>query len=232
MWRWNAGKRGTTLNKTVIGLNGSPRKTWNTATLLNSALEGAASVGAETELAHLYDLTFKGCVSCFACKTKGGCSYGRCAIRDELTPLLARCAEADALIFGSPIYIGAESAQMRAFMERLLFPYIAYSATTPSLYPKTIPAGFIYTMNVTEEQAAMIGFDKHFAVTEFAFRRVFGAWEILLCTDTCQFDDYSEFTSDMFDPVAKARRREEVFPHDCRKAYEMGARFALAPEHS
>ncbi|XWX63056.1 flavodoxin family protein [Desulfitobacterium sp. AusDCA] len=46
----------------VIAINGSPRKNKNTATLLNKALEGA-----ETELIHLYDLNYKGCVSCFAC---------------------------------------------------------------------------------------------------------------------------------------------------------------------
>ena len=32
----------------VIAVNGSPRKKWNTATLLERALEGAASKGAET----------------------------------------------------------------------------------------------------------------------------------------------------------------------------------------
>ena len=52
----------------VIAVNGSPRKTWNTATLLEHALAGAAGSGAETELVHLYDLEFKGCISCFACK--------------------------------------------------------------------------------------------------------------------------------------------------------------------
>ena len=43
----------------VIAVNGSPRKKWNTATLLENALEGAASKGAETELVHLYDLSDK-----------------------------------------------------------------------------------------------------------------------------------------------------------------------------
>ena len=72
----------------VIAINGSPRKKWNTATLLEKALEGAASEGAETELIHLYDLNFKGCTSCFACKLKDGKSYGKCAMKDELTPVL------------------------------------------------------------------------------------------------------------------------------------------------
>jgi multimeric flavodoxin WrbA len=55
----------------VIAFNGSPRKQWNTATLLEGALQGAALQGAATELIHLYDLNFKGCISCFARKTRG-----------------------------------------------------------------------------------------------------------------------------------------------------------------
>ena len=34
----------------VIAINGSPRKNWNTAIMLQSALEGAKADGAETEL--------------------------------------------------------------------------------------------------------------------------------------------------------------------------------------
>jgi multimeric flavodoxin WrbA len=32
----------------VIAINGSPRKTWNTATLLENAIKGAESAGAKT----------------------------------------------------------------------------------------------------------------------------------------------------------------------------------------
>lgn len=60
----------------VIAINGSPRKKWNTATLLEHTLEGAKSQGADTELVHLYDLDYKGCTSCFACKLKDGKNYG------------------------------------------------------------------------------------------------------------------------------------------------------------
>ena len=53
----------------VMAFNGSPRKKkWNTVTLLNNALEGARSAGAQTELIQLYDLNFSGCISCFSCK--------------------------------------------------------------------------------------------------------------------------------------------------------------------
>ena len=119
----------------VIAINGSPRKGWNTATLLNRALVGAASEGADTELIHLYDLNFKGCTSCFACKLKDGKSYGRCALKDELTPVLKQIEEeADAIILGSPIYFGTVTGEMRSFMERLMFPYLTYTNPPPRYF--------------------------------------------------------------------------------------------------
>ena len=83
----------------VLAINGSARKQWNTATLLNKALEGAASKGAQTELSHLYDLNFKGCTSCYECKLKNGPSFGR-ALKDELSVVLGKIEAADALILG------------------------------------------------------------------------------------------------------------------------------------
>ena len=209
----------------AIGINGSPRKKWNTATLLEKVLEGAASEGAETEIIHLYDLNFKGCTSCFACKLKGGKSYGKCAMKDELTPVLERLKDADAVILGSPIYLGNSTGEMRSFMERYVFPYLVYSNDLPSLYPKNIPVGFIYTMNVTEEYFDLVGLRKTIEVNEYVAKRIFGYSESLCCTDTYQFDDYSKYVTDMFDLEEKAKRRKEVFPQDCVKAFEMGTRF-------
>ena len=37
-----------------VAINGSPRKKWNTAALLEKALAGATAQGAETVLAHLH----------------------------------------------------------------------------------------------------------------------------------------------------------------------------------
>ncbi len=143
----------------VIGINGSPRKQWNTATLVAKALEGAAAQGAQTELVHLYDLDFKGCTSCFACKTRGGKSYGRCAMKDGLTPVLAKIATADALVIGSPVYFGSVTGETRSFIERLLFPYLTYTVPYGTLFPKKLATAFIYTMNVTEERSREFGYE-------------------------------------------------------------------------
>lgn len=209
----------------VIAINGSPRKKWNTATLLEKALEGAASESAETEIIHLYDLNFKGCTSCFACKLKDGKSYGKCAMKDELTPVLDKLKDADAVILGSPIYLGNSTGEMRSFMERYIFPYLVYAESPQSLYPKNIPIGYIYTMGAKEEHLDFFGLRKTIEVNETVAARIFGYSESMYSTDTYQFDNYSKYVADRFDPVEKAKRRKEVFPQDCEKAFEMGARF-------
>jgi len=214
----------------VIAFNGSPRKKWNTATLLEKALEGAVSRGAETELIHLYDLNFKGCISCFACKTKGGKSYGRCAVEDDLTPIFSKIEKADAIILGSPIYFGTVSGEMKSFMERLLFPYLTYTDPPQSLFPRKIKTGFIYTMNTSEEQMTERGYFQHFKPHEMTLRKIFGDSEYMCSFDTYQFDDYSKVVSDRFDPKKKAQRRKEIFPKDCEKAFGMGASFTNCRE--
>ena len=213
----------------VLAFNGSPRKDWNTATLLKKSLEGAASKGATTKLIHLYDLDFKGCQSCFGCKTKGGPSYGRCAIKDSLTPILRQAEKADAFILGSPIYLMTVTGQMKSFLERLVFPFLRYVKETdpaPSLFPRKIHTGFIYTMGMTEGAMKETGCDRGLALNEFFLRRIFGSSESLFCYDTLQFEDYSKIDQNRFDPEKKAARRKEQFPLDCQKAFEMGMRFA------
>ena len=178
---------------TVIAINGSPRKKWNTATLLEHALKGAASEGTETELVHLYDLDYKGCISCFSCKLVGGKSYGCCAMRDGLTPLLEKIRHADALILGSPIYVGTPTGEMRSFLERLVFPYIVYDRERSSLFPTKLPTGFIYTMDSVEESVSRMGYEAQFRLTAIVLERIFGPSEWFMVTDTLRFDDYSKY---------------------------------------
>ncbi|HEY3276239.1 MAG TPA: flavodoxin family protein [Syntrophorhabdaceae bacterium] len=210
----------------IIGINGSPRKNWNTATLVQKALDGAASRGAETGLFHLYDLSYRGCISCFACKTIGGPSYGKCAMRDGLTPLLEKVGQADGLVLGSPIYYGTVTGEMRSFMERLFFPYSTYTDPPGTLFPRKIGTCFIYTLGATEELAKERGFHHHIDLNEMILRTIFGASESLMSYDTYQFEDYSKIYAPRFNPGLKAKRRKEVFPLDCEKAYEMGKRVA------
>ncbi|HML34945.1 MULTISPECIES: flavodoxin family protein [Sporomusa] len=210
----------------ILAINGSPRKNGNTATLLSKALEGANSQGTETELIHLYELNYKGCISCFSCKLKNGKSYGKCALKDGLTPVLEKVENVDALILGSPIYFGNVTGAMRSFIERMAFPYIIYDENYSSLFKKKIPLGFIYTMNLDENTMKEWGYVPVLKATETQLGRIFGTSEALYVTDTYQFNDYSKYIVTAFDEAHKAKRRKEEFPKDCEKAFEMGIKFA------
>ena len=213
----------------VIAVSGSPRKTWNTATLLQKALDGAKSIGSQTEFIHLYDLDFKGCISCFTCKKKDTGYVGHCAMQDGLTDVLEKVLGCDVLLLGSPIYFGNITGEMHSFLERLLFSNLSYnSASHRSVFQGKLSSGFIYTMNAPEELV------KHNNYQEAIFhhyrdllQRLFnGTSEFLLSTDTYQFEDYSKYEVSMFSEKHKSQVRAEQFPIDSQKAFDMGVRLA------
>jgi multimeric flavodoxin WrbA len=213
--------------KKIYAINGSPRRNANTAIVLEHALKGAAAAGAATELIHLVDLHFGGCLSCFACKLKGGPSYGRCVIKDGLRAVLDKLADADGLILGSPIYLGGESSLMRAFMERLFFPVIRYDAAGTSLVKKKCPVALVYTMNVSREQMGDFGFEEQFGMSRLLVKMLYGSEaKTLYVCDTKQFDDYSKYDAPRFDPAHKEEVHRQQFPKDCQDAYAMGKAMA------
>jgi multimeric flavodoxin WrbA len=207
----------------TIAINGSPRKGWNTHILMEEALKGAASKGSETELINLYDLNFKGCISCFECKRRGGKSLGRCAFGDDLKPVLDRIHDCDALIIGSPIYIGEVTAAVRALIERLTFQYVTYSKERESFFTRRIPSVLIYTMNVSEDVLEKIGYTDKFKFYEDRFEHLLGPAKTLISTETWQTTDYSKYEMTMFDEAARKKRREEIFPQEKQKAFDLGA---------
>lgn len=208
----------------IIAINGSPRKNSNTAVLLEHALEGASLQGAETELINLYDLDYKGCMSCFACKLKGGKSYGKCAYKDELSPILEKVLAADALLLGSPIYFHAVTGEMRSFLERLMFPILTYTEDYKGLLEKKIPVGFIYNMNVTKEYMIEANYLQVLRFAENSLESLFGSCESLAVNDTLQFKDYSKYVVTVFDENKKKKVKEEQFPIDCESAFQLGSR--------
>jgi multimeric flavodoxin WrbA len=212
----------------VVGINGSPRKNGNTAIMLRRALEGAASKGAATELIHLNDLSFKGCVSCFACKRKGEDRSVRCIQKDDLALVLEKIEKADALIIGSPVYVGELTGMTRSFIERLAFPYVSYEQGPMTYFNRKLSVGIICTLGAPAERAKQMNYFHAAEYTAQMTKHIFGSGEVIISANTTQFDDYSKYAASRFDPEEKKRVRSEQFPKDCDQAYEMGVRFAEA----
>jgi multimeric flavodoxin WrbA len=98
----------------IVGIVGSPRKNGNTEILMNEALKVAREAGFETEM---FLMSQKQVAPCDAC---GTCfEVGDCVVQDDMQGLYAMLEKADGVIFGSPVYFGSVSAQMKAIMDRM-----------------------------------------------------------------------------------------------------------------
>ncbi len=212
-------------NKKVYIVNGSPRQNWNTSKMCGSFAKGIETKGIEAEIINLYEINFKGCRSCFACKLKNGKSFSKCAYPDELTPLLNKIAQSDGLIFASPIYFGDVTGIMRCFIERLMFPFFQYEEGHPSTSPKKFPTAVIYTMNVSEDISNQMYSDM---MNRFEwFIEMCFSKPIRICAyDTYQFSDYSKYAAKCFDTEHKIEQRDIQLPKDLQKAYRAGIQTA------
>ncbi|MCJ7606028.1 MAG: flavodoxin family protein [Dehalococcoidales bacterium] len=97
----------------VLGIMGSPRIKSNTDLLLDEALKGAASAGAEVEKLVIDRLNITACKEIYQCSKDG-----TCPLRDDMTGLYDKILEADAVIAASPIFFYTVSAQMMQFISR------------------------------------------------------------------------------------------------------------------
>ncbi len=210
----------------AVAFNASPRKEGNTATLLQKALEGAADAGAQTAMVHLYDHDFKGCLSCFSCKLLGGKSYGRCIVRDAATPLLDQAAEADLLLLGSPVYLGAETGLGRSFMERLIYPYHTYAKDPLTLFPRRIRSALFYITGRPARDYAELGYDVLFERGRYFMNKTFGHCELFVYDKARLFADPSRYFCPNLDVEKKQRHHEQAFPLECERAFNLGKALA------
>ncbi len=210
------------MSKKIVVVNAGPRKGWNTDTLLTEAAKGAEAAGASVRRFDLFRLEkYTGCISCFGCKREK--NKGRCVCRDGLTPVLDAIREADGLIIGSPNYLSELTASFRALYERLIFQYLTYNRENPCCNEHRIPVLLIMTSNAPDTWFAemMKGYQE--TLSHFV-----GPTETFVSGDTLQLKDYSktDWPWTLFDPEAKKKRHETVFPQECKAAFEKG--FALA----
>ena len=194
-------------------------------------MQGASDAGAETEMIHLYEYNFKGCMSCFACKLKNNKTNGVCAIRDELRPILERTHEADVIVIGSPVYFSYPTGEVRSFMERLMFPILTYNPKIDadgkmrfSLLDKFVPTAMIYTMGAPSQMTIDNHYPEIFGQNARFLEMLFGYTETLCTYQSYQFSDYSRYDVMEGTQQARAKYREEQLPKDLEVAYKLGQR--------
>ena len=208
--------------KKIIIIDGGPRATFNTASMLKKIAEGAGSVSNEIEVKtiRLYAIDYKGCMSCMACKIKGKAS-NVCKFKDALTPVLEEIEQADGLVLGSPNYFGEVTAQMRAFLERLAFPWLSYNDYSMTA-PKKMPVVLMETMNGLSDRNNSQGYGS----MEFCIAKALGQPEHVNAYNTYQVKDYDRFELAGFSEEAKRKYRDEHWEEDLQKAFDAGKQMA------
>lgn len=198
----------------LYAINGSPRKQWNDAQLLEKFVEGVHSIepDAQVEVIHVYDYKYTGCRSCFTCKLKNGTPL-QCAIRDDIHELLIKLRNCDGMAIASPIYFCDISAQLRAFLERLMYP-------GPS--EKEIPITCFYTMNADEKALERMIRPALDILSMYYLQNFKTKVQEVFAFDTLQRDHNDLYRPGHTDMEAKAIRRETQWPIDTKAAFDAG----------
>lgn len=106
----------------IVAIMGSYRKGKTIDTLVDRAIEGvkSAKLDAEIEKITLIDRDIQYCRNCGICRNDDPAKpIARCAIDNDMQELLPIMDEADAYIFGTPIFEGTVNALTKTFLERI-----------------------------------------------------------------------------------------------------------------
>ncbi len=97
----------------VLGIMGSPRINGNTDLLLDEALKGARSEGAEVEKLIVDKLNIAPCREYYGCLRDGNC-----VIRDDMAGIYPKLLNADVVIVASPMFFYGLTSQLKALIDR------------------------------------------------------------------------------------------------------------------
>ncbi len=102
---------------TVTALMGSPRKTGNTAALLDASLAGIKTANPDIDVNRidLNELDVKHCRGCSACQ-RG--LEGHCILKDDMTGLYEMILRSEVLVIATPVFTFSVPAPVKAVMDR------------------------------------------------------------------------------------------------------------------
>lgn len=181
------------MSKIVI-LNGSPRVKGCTAALVEEIVKGASEQGAEVKLFNVNNMAIKGCQSCYVCRTEG-----RCILQDDMQQLYGEIAEAQGIVFATPVYMWQMTAQLKLVLDRL-FPFLRSDHTSRLIPGKKV------LLAATQARPDVTIFYQYFEyVSKLLSFLGFGTSEILIAAGTRKPEDVLE----QEEIVAEARRLGE-----------------------
>ena len=111
----------------VVAFNGSPRPEGNTSLLIRLVLHELEKAGITTEVVQVGGRHIHGCTACMKCFENRD---RRCVFDDDIVnECIAKMAEADGIILGSPVYFLDVTPEMKALIDRAGF--VSYANDRP-----------------------------------------------------------------------------------------------------
>ena len=101
----------------VILVNGSPHKEGCTYTALNEVAKALNEENIETEIFWIKTKPITGCIACLKCGEKGQCTFDN----DVVNEFVKKAYDADAFVFGSPVYYAGANGSMTSFLDRAFY---------------------------------------------------------------------------------------------------------------
>ncbi len=103
----------------VLLINGSAKKNGNTFVALTEVAKTLEAEGLETEIFQIGGKPVRGCIGCDTCSNK---NLGHCVFNDDIcNQLIEKAEQADAFVFGSPVYYGQPNGALLAIVQRMMY---------------------------------------------------------------------------------------------------------------
>lgn len=158
----------------ILIIMGSPRPHGNTAKLCEAFMEGAMERGKQCSLFRVNEMDLHFCLGCGWCKEH----QGRCFQRDGIDALYSAFAQAEGIVFASPLYFYTVSAQLKTVIDRL---YAMGTVRGFSYPPKS--SGWIITAGEEGDEI----FENALGLYDRMLKKSFAAWSDRgrLCVGGC-----------------------------------------------
>ena len=124
----------------ILAVSGSPRKGGNTDTLLEKALEGARSEGAQTVKIDLSEMDISPVKEEEYYTVTG---EGLSVVADDIHAVFGQLKRADAVILGSPVFFGSLSAQLKTMIDRFQCVWLSSNIHKKDVFPGGKKGAFI-----------------------------------------------------------------------------------------
>ncbi len=196
-------------------INAGPKRRDLNAQLAKSAAKGAESVGSDVEYIDLYKIDLCGCMTCLICKQKNQ-EKCKCYWRDDLSPIIERIFDADALLVAAPIFFSAPTSHYMALLERLIYCMVSYEVG--NAFKGKVNVGLFYSINYPKDY-----FEKsirpHLKQSEEVLKMLNGKVSIYTAGNISK----NERSKTSPDAQKKIAQKEKEFEKDLEEVFKIGA---------